>query len=241
MKPKLVFCVDSKIPAALIADDLYQLLSADNKVLWLVSGGSCIDVAIKVMSTLEKLSLGGSHKSTGELHIGLIDERFGEPGHQDSNWQQLLDKGFDAGSSTIKITAHPVLNTVVADTSLEATAKNYNQCLLDLIQRVDTVIGLFGMGADGHTAGLLPGNPIMQSPLLVDHYIAADYSRITVTPKLVDKLGKARLFAIGSHKWPNLDRLLVGRDSVSLADTIPVAILYSAKDFVVYSDLRQDS
>jgi 6-phosphogluconolactonase/glucosamine-6-phosphate isomerase/deaminase len=208
--------------ATYIARVLTEILSRQQTALWLVSGGSALEVAVVARKLL------GTLPTSANLHIGLIDERYGSPGHSDSNWQQLLDKGFDVSGLIL----HPVLQTT---TSIEEAATDYNQTLTTLFDEIDCCIGLLGMGADRHTAGLLPHNPIMRTSKFVDYYHAHDFERISISPSLIKRLDVAILYAVGENKWPSLE--VLGEPNVT-TDEAPVKLLQLARQFRVYTDYR---
>ena len=60
-------------------------LISDEKILWFLSGGSSISLAIAVRKRLERNLKG--------LTVMLIDERYGPDNHPASNWKQLKDAG----------------------------------------------------------------------------------------------------------------------------------------------------
>lgn len=205
--------------ATAIARHLRELLDEYGSVLWLTSGGSCIEVAVQVRRLLDKgANLGG-------LHVGLIDERFGPVGHKDSNWQQLLDSGFDSTG----VATYPVLT---GQATAAIAAEEYSVVLAQLSRDVGVSFGLFGMGVDGHTAGLLPENTIMESEQLVDSYEGPDFVRISVTPRFIQSLDDAALFALGAVKWPAFEQSL----QPGLAAELPVRVLQSIASIKVYTD-----
>jgi 6-phosphogluconolactonase/glucosamine-6-phosphate isomerase/deaminase len=76
-------------------DRLLAELSAGKKVLWLTSGGSNIKASVEIMSKVPE-------PLTANLSVMPSDERFGPPGHADSNWQKLLAAGFDGKQASFK-------------------------------------------------------------------------------------------------------------------------------------------
>lgn len=183
-------------------------------VLFLVSGGSNINLSCQIINHL---------KNKKNLSLGLTDERFGATGHADSNWQQLLD----CGLQTKDIKIYPVLkNLPFIDTST-----NYN-FLLKTAFKNNFVMGLFGMGTDGHTAGILPGSPVISSEKVVDHYEGGDFKRITTTPESFKQLDVAFLAARGQAKKAMLEKL----QSTVRDDIQPAQALKRAKKLIILSD-----
>src|SRR5450830_1401642 len=67
--------------AAQTAKTLIDHLSKGERILWLLSGGSSIPIAIIASQSLQNIDL-------SNLFVSLTDERYGPIGHKDENWQQ---------------------------------------------------------------------------------------------------------------------------------------------------------
>lgn len=184
-------------------------------VLLLLSGGSNIGISRLIR---DKLDIGNT------LTVGLIDERYGEPGHEDSNWQKLVEAGFDF-DETVQL---PVLD----GSDIETTARNYSLKLEEAFAASNTVIGVFGIGEDGHTAGVLPGSPAVKTDDIVSRFKAKDFERITTTPALIDRFDTAFLVAIGGDKREQLNKLIGEELPVS---TQPVQYLKKARQLIIIS------
>ncbi len=208
------------------ADDIVTLLNTTRRsgktVLLLVSGGSNINLAVRICNQLDE--------SDVPLHLGLVDERYGAVGHADSNWQKLLA----AGLNTAKVTAHPVL---MDDDSIEQTAQRYDTTLRDLRASVDVTIGLFGIGTDGHTAGILPNSPIITSRQLVDQYDGPDFRRITMTFLAITQLDVVFVVAFGDSKWPALNHM----NTDGAVSDIPARIFIATRHTTLYTDYKGDT
>lgn len=200
------------------AEKLNDKLSANKKVLWLVSGGSAIDIAVQVSKLLGSNNL-------HNLYVTLTDERYGPVGHADSNWQQLLEAGFDLPKAKL----FPVL----IGQDLQATTDNYAKNIEDALDQADYSLGLFGMGRDGHTAGMLPHSPAsleQQKPAI--QYKGSDFQRVTITSAVINRLDTAVLYAVGEEKALALLRL---KTDVDVADQ-PAQALKRVKEFYVFTD-----
>ena len=77
--------------AEFISVSIFRQLKSNKKVLFFLTGGSSIPVGLKAAELLKNISDKNLIKN---LTITLTDERYGPLGYQDSNWQQLLEKGF---------------------------------------------------------------------------------------------------------------------------------------------------
>lgn len=214
---------DSPQPAAdRIAHQISRALTGGGSVLWLLSGGSSIAVAVAAANQLHGSALNG-------LHIALADERFGRPGHPDSNWQQLLTAGFALPGAHY----HPVLQPGL---DLEACTAAYARQLGRLLNQAGFAIGLFGLGSDGHTAGILPGSPAVAAQADVAGYRGPDFWRITITPPVIARLDEAVLYAMGAQKAPALQQL---RRTAGLEEQ-PAQALKRAGTLLVYNEQMED-
>lgn len=223
--PHLIQVTDIERPSQAIAQLIRQAFDEERTVLWLVSGGSSIEVAVRGRQLL------GPVEDGAVLLVGLIDERYGPAGHPDSNWQQLSDAGFDLSG----VTPLPVL---MDDWDIEQTAQAYDQLLSDLVSRVDVRIGLFGIGADGHTAGLLPHCPLlMVNDRFVGHFAAQDFQRISVTPALITALDEVVVYAVGEAKKTAVRQFLADGP----IEDVPARLLKTAKNLTVYTDHREET
>src|SRR6266566_4768573 len=74
---------------------LRQQLQAGKRVLWLVSGGSVIPVAVAVAQKFTGIPV-------GKLTVSLTDERPGPVGHPDSNWLGLQQAGLQLPGATLR-------------------------------------------------------------------------------------------------------------------------------------------
>ncbi len=201
-----------------VTETLVHHLRNGKKVLWLVSGGS--NIALEV-ATMQQLS-----GTEDNLTVMLTDERYGDIGHADSNWQQLLKAGFVDGNAT-------VIPTLLDGLELQETATAYNKSFEQACKAADVVVGQFGMGDDGHIAGILPHSAATQSTdQLVVGYESETYQRITMTFKAFELVDEAYCLAYGESKQPALVRLETAAD---LADQ-PAQILKQVPTAYVYND-----
>lgn len=209
---------DIDSPSRQIADYIKGSLAKNKAVLWMISGGSAIKVAVLARQYIGALS------ERDKLHVALIDERYGEMNHQDSNSRQLVESGFDVSGLEL----HPVL----IGQNLGTTSRRYNDMLDGLLHDVDVSIGLLGMGADGHTAGLLPANPLMETMEYVGFFDGFDFQRITTTPAFLRLIDEVVLYAAGESKWQVIGQLETTQ--------LPVGCLRESKNLTVYTDYKGD-
>jgi 6-phosphogluconolactonase/glucosamine-6-phosphate isomerase/deaminase len=211
--------------AVFLAASVLKQLKLSKHVLLFVTGGSSIYVGAKITRILKEYPDKNLFKN---LTITLTDERYGPIGHVDSNWQQLLDKGFDLPQAK--------LVPVLMDSDKETTIKNFNKILneeLTIAKDNEYKIGLFGVGADGHTAGILPSSVAVNSTDLACIYDTPTFSRITITPKIIERLDEAVVWIQGKDKWPVVENLL--KENIPI-DKQPAQVLKKVPLLTIFSD-----
>jgi 6-phosphogluconolactonase/glucosamine-6-phosphate isomerase/deaminase len=209
---------------------LTKHLGAGERVLWLVSGGSAVTVAADVARRLRGHQLEG-------LVASLTDERFGPVGHPDSNWAQLAAAGFVLPGATL-------LPVLTPGATLESTAATFGRTLEARLAAADFSLGFFGIGPDGHTAGILPHSPAVTARSFAIGYDARHlpppapgdptFKRVTMTAPAIARLREAVVYAVGKAKWPVLDELA---REVPLADQ-PAQVLKSVRTLTIFNDHR---
>lgn len=208
-------------------------------VLFLVSGGSTAGIAIAAIDALRNLSTTQGFDMRGLFSVSLIDERFGPAGHEHSNWRQLLDGGLPVES----IRTLPLLLDACDDQVAFGSAVGRFEAMLADAARKETsgellIVGLLGIGADGHTAGILPGSPacaendLGPAAPLATGYKSDIHTRITITPAFFQYLDISIAYATGSEKWPALARL---REMLPICDH-PAQLLKRAHESMVFCD-----
>jgi len=209
-----------------LASTLTRHLQAGERVVWFLTGGAGIAVAVAASQALTGTSL-------KNLTVSLSDERFGPVGHADSNWFQLEQAGFHLPGAQ--------LEPVLINKDLEATVEHYDQLLRKCLEAADFAIGLFGIGPDGHIASLFPGFPQLHETQAfatsVDNSPKPPPIRVTMTVPAIEKLDEAVVYTLGEAKWPQVDKLAT---DVSI-DEQPAQILKRIPKLTVYNDHKGDS
>ncbi len=206
------------------ASALYEYISSclhkNQRVLWLVSGGTNIQIATDVMNRVpEALST--------LLSVALVDERYGTPGHKDSNWQQLQSAGFNPRLARVVQVLEP-------PDSFDKTVERYHKAMREAFSTHDFVIAQLGIGTDGHIAGILPDTPAAQeTSALVTGYQSSPYMRITLTFAALRHCNSAYVFAFGDNKYSALQQLQTAGLSLSVQ---PAQILRELPEAYVYND-----
>lgn len=169
-------------------------LNAGKKVLWLTSGGSNIKASVEIMNRL-------SNQQTANLVVMPSDERFGEPGHENSNWQQLLQAGFVAKQAKLL----PVLQP---GQTFETARQDYEAMVSHAFEETNFSIAQLGIGEDGHILGILPHSPAVEAaPALIAAYEGGGYQRLTMTFPAFAKTDEVYAFAFGAGKLSALSDL----------------------------------
>ncbi len=206
--------------ANFIATIIHQKTKLGVNILLFVTGGSSIQVALKIAEILKE-------NTFNNLTVMLTDERYGPINHTDSNWQQLIGQGFNIkGAKLIPILTGDDANT---------TTQKFNEELHEEFKKDSYKIGLFGIGADGHTAGILPDTSAVNSPNLADTYKTEKFERITMTPKAIIQLDEAVIFAKGQDKWPTLEKL---KNKVVDLNEQPAQILKKVPLLTMFTDKK---
>lgn len=205
--------------AEVLAEALKSALEKFPAVTWLVSGGSNIAISVAAMNLLDS-------ELTKKLILAQTDERYGPVGHKDSNWQQLKDAGFNfKRAKSLPILYGPQLP--LADTA-SASAK----AIGELIKRTYT-LGQFGIGGDGHIAGIKPDSPASVATGLVCGYEWSDFTRITLAFSAIRQLNQVLTFVFGETKKSTLETLANDQHQPM---TQPMQILKSVNNSIIYND-----
>lgn len=200
------------------AQTIIQQLELGNKVLWFVTGGSSIPVCVEIA----KLIASHPHKN---LTVTLTDERYGPVNHADSNWYQLIKNGFSLPE------AH--LIPVLTGDSREITTEKFNTALMEELKQADYKIGMFGIGTDGHTAGILPKSRAVMSENFASSYDTENFERITMTPEAILLLDEVVVYTLGEAKRHVVEDL---RDKDILVDDQPAQILKQVPILTIFTD-----
>lgn len=204
--------------ADFVANTINKQLADGKRVLWFVTGGSSIKVQSKVADKINT-------NLPGRLVITLTDERFGEENHLDSNWYQLKQLGFEIKNAKII----PFLT----GKNFKDTTLSLREILKEELEKADYKIGNFGIGIDGHTAGILPHTLAVDSPDLVCGHETEQFDRVTITPKVISQLDEAIIFAMGENKWPILEKLEkefpLEEDPSQILKKVPLLTIFTDK------------
>lgn len=210
--------------ANFIALSVLGKLKEGKRVLLFLTGGSSITVGIKIADILR----GNGEKDLIEnLTITLTDERYGPVDHFNSNYFQLAEKGFNLPQAKVI----PIL----VDDDRNITTEKFEIALDRELKEADYKIGLFGIGVDGHTAGILPESEAVLSENLAHSYDTPTFSRITMTPKAIEKLDEAIIWAQGEDKWKVIEDLQKDIEIIKQ----PAQILKKVPLLTIFTDYKK--
>jgi 6-phosphogluconolactonase len=138
-----------------------------------------------------------------DIELFQVDERVAPDGDPDRNLTHLRESIGDAPARV-----HPM---PVTDADLDAGAAAYATVLP---QRFDLVH--LGLGPDGHTASLVPGDPVLA---VADRLVAVTepyqgHQRMTLTYPALTRADQLLWLVTGADKRDALSRLLAGDDSI---------------------------
>ncbi len=220
MSLKFTHITDEKQAEAAITNSLKTALKVNQRVLWIVPGGSNIPLTVHIMDNL-------SGEESANLAIILSDERFGPIDHHDSNLHQMYHAGFNPKKATVI----PVLRPGV---DLDETINLYGQAAQVAISAAAKVITFLGMGPDGHVAGILPGSPASKNPKAwVVGYETPEFIRLTLTPRALSHTSEAFVVARGDAKRQALEQLK--SKSLSLTKQ-PAQLLKKLPQATIFND-----
>lgn len=217
---KFVINKDIEEIAEYIASVINRELSSGKCVLWFLSGGSSVPIEVLASKKI-------TAKHQDKLFVVLGDERYGEILHTESNCLNLVKSGFSIPAANIV----PVL----IGKSFLYTAKYLNDTLTELFKRADYKIGVFGIGIDGHTSGILPHSEAVHVNELVCAYETHQYNRITLTPKAIEMIDEAVVYAVGENKWPVLEML---KQDISIENE-PAQVLKKVPILTIFTDYNK--
>lgn len=206
--------------AAYLADVIGDHLDAGERVLWLVSGGSGVQVGVRAAELLAGRDLSG-------LSVTLTDERYVSLGDSDENWQQLLDGELALPGAELYRPLTGVDRLV--------TTQAFGEWLDERLTAADYRIGLFGIGTDGHTAGIKPGSPALAATGVATDFTGEDFERITMTFPAIERLDEVVLQAFGNEKSRVLEQLL--HEDLPL-DEQPAQVLKHVPRCTLFTDVE---
>jgi 6-phosphogluconolactonase/glucosamine-6-phosphate isomerase/deaminase len=133
--------VNSEEQGILLASSILYAL-VDEKTVVYLSGGRTPKHFYELVAREEKLL---------SAVVGLIDERYGKSGHENSNERMIAATGLLRYLQMRDIRFYPILSV---DKDREATANTYDGSVRAFHTMFPKSLGVLGIGLDGHTAGI---------------------------------------------------------------------------------------
>jgi 6-phosphogluconolactonase len=191
--------------AAIIAREARAAVAARGSFVIAVSGGRTPWMMLRVLS--------GQDMPWDKVHVVQVDERVASAGHTDRNLTHLHE-------SLLKHESLPVdhIHAMPVEASdLETAAAQY-ATILNTIAGSPPVLDLvhLGLGPDGHTASLVPGDPAL-NVTDADVTVTGIYQgrrRMTLTYPIINRARSILWLVTGSEKAAMLIRLRDGDRSI---------------------------
>jgi 6-phosphogluconolactonase len=191
--------------AGVIAADARAAVAARGRFLMAVSGGKSPWIMLR--------DLANEDVPWKDVHVFQVDERVAPAGDPDRNLTHLRESLLaHAPLPPGQIHAMPV---EAAD--LDAAARAYAKTLESLAGSPPVLdLAHLGLGPDGHTASLVPGDPVLG---VTDRDVALtgvyqDRRRMTLTYPVLNRSRRILWLVTGGDKVPALTKLRAGDTSI---------------------------
>jgi 6-phosphogluconolactonase len=140
-----------------------------------------------------------------ETELFQVDERVAAPGDQERNLTHII--------LALSMAHQPALRPMpVTSRDLNAAAHEYET---SLPERLDLVH--LGLGPDGHTASLVPDDPVLEvrdRRVAMTETFYQDHRRMTITYPTIEAARKVVWLVTGEEKREPLRQLLAGDESI---------------------------
>ena len=191
--------------ASFIASEARASVSARGRFVMAVSGGRTPWQMLRVLATED---LPWDH-----VHLFQVDERIAPAGHSDRNLTHIIESlGTESPLRREQIHAMPVESP-----DLDAAVENYSSRLEELAGFPPILdLAHLGLGPDGHTASLVPGDPVLDV-VNADIALTGLYQgrkRLTLTYPILNRSRRILWVANGAEKATMLQRLRNGDPSI---------------------------
>jgi 6-phosphogluconolactonase len=191
--------------AEVIAADARAAIAARGRFTMAVSGGRSPWVMLR--------DLANEDVPWKDVHVFQVDERIAPAGDPDRNLTHLTPSLLEhAPLPPSQIHAMPVESADV-----ESAARAYAKTLESLAGSPPVLdLAHLGLGPDGHTASLVPGDPVLR---VTDRDVALTgiyqgHRRMTLTYPVLDRSRRILWLVTGSDKVPAFARLRAGDSTI---------------------------
>jgi 6-phosphogluconolactonase len=191
--------------AGIIAENARASVQARGRFLMAVSGGRTPWVMLRMLAKEDV--------PWNDVHVLQVDERIAPAGDPDRNLTHLRETLLQhAPIESSHIYAMPV-----EETDSRAAAAQYAKTI-ESLAGVPPIIDLvhLGLGPDGHTASLIPGDPVLQ---VMDRDVAITgvyqgRKRMTLTYPVINRARQILWVVTGSEKTKPLGQLMKADPSI---------------------------
>lgn len=202
MAPRLEVVADERAAARraaeLIAAAGREAATARGPFGFAMSGGRSPWAMLAILGELEEMPWEATE-------LFQVDERIASPGSEDRNLTHMvLGLSMDHQS-----TLRPM---PVTQRDLEGAARDYE---MSLPERFDLVH--LGLGPDGHTASLVPGDPVLEVSdrrVAITETAYQGHHRMTLTYPAIDAARQILWLVTGAEKRDALAKLLAADESI---------------------------
>ena len=195
----------AKKAADIIAEEARKAVAARGRFVMAVSGGHTPWVMLRALATADV--------PWPAVQIAQVDERVAPAGHPDRNLTHLRESLLDHAP----LAAEQLHDMPVESADLEAAAAQYAMTLRRIAGSPPTLdLVHLGLGPDGHTASLVPGDPVLNVND-ADVAMTGNYQgrrRMTLTYPMINRSRRILWVVTGGEKIQMLNRLLDGDESI---------------------------
>ena len=185
--------------AAYLEQEIRDALTHQKSFSLAISGGRTPWEMLKILSKADL--------PWQRINLFQVDERVAPDGHPDRNLTQL----FQAIAGTAMVTQLRIFPMPVTAEDLDASAKEYAEVLDEIKEGKGLDIIHLGLGSDGHTASLVPGDGVLE---IQNRLVACTQNpyqgriRMTLTYPLLNAAKQILWIVTGSEKKEMVQRML---------------------------------
>jgi 6-phosphogluconolactonase len=195
----------ARAAAGMIAAEAREAVEARGRFVMAVSGGRTPWIMMRALASEEV--------PWGKVHVVQVDERVAPEGDADRNLTHLRESLLDH----TPIRPEQIHAMPVESPDLETAARQYASTLSEIAGSPPTLdLVHLGLGPDGHTASLIPGDPVLG---VTDADVALtgiyqERRRMTLTYPVINRARRILWLVTGGEKTAMLDRLYKGDQTV---------------------------
>jgi 6-phosphogluconolactonase len=191
--------------AKFIAAEARAAVAARGRFVFAVSGGRTPWQMLRVLAAEDV--------PWKNVHLVQVDERVAPPGHADRNLTHLCESLLEQAP----LRPEQIYALPVEEKDLEAAAASYAGILQEVAGSPPVLdLAHLGLGLDGHTASLVPGDPVCD---VIDADVALtgiyqERRRMTLTYPMLNRSRRILWLVTGAEKSGMLARLQAGDVSI---------------------------